>query len=108
MVIKSVAFNPFVPLVSLVMNNRDHRKITVIDGKVAFCGGYNLADEYINVRDKYGHWKDSGIMIKGSAVWPLCKMFLETWNVANHGQEDYTVYRVDNPLQYHQDGYIIP
>lgn len=106
--IKSVAFNPFVPLVSLVMNNRDHRKITVIDGKVAFCGGYNLADEYINVRDKYGHWKDSGIMIKGSAVWPLCKMFLETWNVANHGQEDYTVYRVDNPLQYHQDGYIIP
>ena len=66
--IKCIAFNHFVPFISAVlMNTRDHRKITVIDGNVGFSGGFNLADEYINAKVKYGHWKDTGVMIKGEA-----------------------------------------
>ena len=82
--IKSVAFNPFIPVLSLAMNNRDHKKIVVIDGEIGFSGGFNLADEYINQRVKYGHWKDSGLMIHGPAVNSLTKMFLESWNVARN------------------------
>lgn len=78
--IKCRAFNPFVPFLSIVMNNRDHRKITVIDGHTGFTGGINLADEYININSKYGHWKDTGIMLKGEAVKTLTIMFLEMWN----------------------------
>lgn len=74
-----MAFNPFVPMISLVMNNRDHRKILVIDGKVAFNGGINLADEYINEIRKYGYWKDTAVRIEGEAVWNFTLMFLETW-----------------------------
>lgn len=74
-----MAFNPFVPMISLVMNNRDHRKILVIDGKVAFNGGINLSDEYINETKKYGYWKDTGVCIEGEAVWNFTLMFLETW-----------------------------
>ena len=55
----------FKPLLSLAMNNRDHRKITVIDGHTGFTGGINLADEYINVKERFGHWKDTGVMLKG-------------------------------------------
>lgn len=74
-----MSFNPFVPVFSLVMNNRDHRKIMVIDGKVAFNGGINLADEYINEVSKYGYWKDTAVRIEGEAVWNFTIMFLETW-----------------------------
>ena len=62
-------FNPFVPVLSSRLNNRDHRKIFVIDGHTGFTGGINLADEYINVKVKYGHWKDTGVMLKGEGVW---------------------------------------
>ena len=92
--IKSVAFNPFIPILSLAMNNRDHKKIVVIDGEIGFSGGFNLADEYINQRVKYGHWKDSGLMIHGPAVNSLTKMFLESWNVARNTEEDYEKYYV--------------
>lgn len=57
-------------------NNRSHRKITVIDGKVGYTGGINLADEYINEFEKYGHWKDTAIRLEGEAVWELTKLFL--------------------------------
>lgn len=77
--IKVVAFNPFVPFLTLFMNNRDHRKITVIDGHTAFTGGINIADEYINEVERFGHWKDSGLMLKGDAVWKFTVMFLQTW-----------------------------
>ena len=66
--IQAVPFNPFVPLLNLVMNSRDHRKIVVVDGKTAFTGGVNLADEYINHIERFGHWKDTAIMLKGDAV----------------------------------------
>ena len=79
--IRCIPFNPVVPLLSLVMNHRDHRKIVVIDGKVAYTGGINLADEYINRKERFGHWKDTAIMITGEAVRSFTIMFLEMWSV---------------------------
>ena len=61
-------------------NYRDHRKITVIDGNVGFCGGINIADEYINDYEKHGHWKDTGVLLRGDGVWGLTAMFLSLWN----------------------------
>lgn len=78
--IKCMAFNKFRPILTLAMNNRDHRKIMVIDGHTAFNGGINLADEYINEKEKYGHWKDTGVCLKGEAVWSFTLTFLEMWN----------------------------
>lgn len=77
--IQCKVFNPFVPVLSTVYNNRDHRKIAVIDGHTAFTGGINLADEYINAYVKYGHWKDSSILVKGEGVWSFTLMFLQMW-----------------------------
>ncbi|MCR4891327.1 MAG: PLDc N-terminal domain-containing protein [Lachnospiraceae bacterium] len=74
-------FAPMTPFLSTHYNNRDHRKICVIDGKVGFTGGVNLADEYINRRERFGVWKDTAIMMKGEAVDSLTLMFLEMWCV---------------------------
>lgn len=87
--IKAMAFNKFVPLVSVIMNNRDHRKITVIDGKVGFIGGINISDEYINRKVRFGHWKDTGLMFKGSGVENLLVMFLEMWNAFEENDGGY-------------------
>ena len=78
--IKCRVFNPFRPVWSAKMNNRDHRKILVIDGHTAFTGGINIADEYINEYEKYGHWKDTAVMLKGEGVWSFTVMFLTMWN----------------------------
>ena len=75
--IECYVFNPFRPFLTTVQNNRDHRKILSIDGKVAFTGGINLADEYINEKVKFGHWKDSAIRLEGYGAWSLTVMFLE-------------------------------
>ncbi|MCI2047939.1 MAG: cardiolipin synthase [Faecalibacterium sp.] len=72
-------FNPLLPVLNVFMNNRDHRKITVIDGRVGYTGGYNLADEYFNLTRPYGRWKDSGIRLAGGAVRSLTVIFLEMW-----------------------------
>lgn len=74
--IECYRFSKFTPLASAVHNNRDHRKILVIDGKIGYTGGINLADEYINKKERYGHWKDGGIRLEGEAVWGLSKLFL--------------------------------
>ena len=79
--IKCMIFNPFKPILSSLQNNRDHRKIVSIDGKVAFTGSMNLADEYINARERFGHWKDSAIMLEGEAAWSLTLIFLHMWNL---------------------------
>ena len=79
--IKCFIFNQFRPIVSSLQNNRDHRKIISIDGKTAFTGGLNLADEYINAFDRFGHWKDSAIMIEGDGAWSLTLIFLQMWNL---------------------------
>ncbi|WP_314066237.1 cardiolipin synthase [uncultured Vagococcus sp.] len=90
--IKCSIFNPFVPVLSSVFNNRNHRKIMTIDGKVAFTGGNNLADEYINAYEKHGHWKDTGIMLKGQAAWGFTLMFLSLWDLQRNEERDYCDY----------------
>lgn len=79
--IKCKPFTPIMPFISTQYNYRDHRKILVIDGKTAFSGGINLADEYINRKKLYGHWKDTAIMLKGEAVQSFTLMFLQMWNI---------------------------
>lgn len=81
-------FNPVIPLVNVFLNNRDHRKITVVDGKVGFTGGYNLANEYFNITHPYGYWKDTGVKITGNAVRNLTMMFLEMWNAIRSKDKD--------------------
>lgn len=78
--IEVLDFNPYVPFLSIIMNNRDHRKITIIDGRIAHTGGYNIADEYINKIVRFGYWKDAGIRITGDGVNSFTTMFLEMWN----------------------------
>ncbi|MBP3886224.1 MAG: cardiolipin synthase [Cellulosilyticum sp.] len=87
--IKCKVFSPIMPMVSTHYNYRDHRKILVIDGKVAFNGGINLADEYINRIKVFGHWKDTGIMLQGPAVDNFTLMFLEMWNIDEKQEDDY-------------------
>lgn len=77
-------FAPVRPFLSTHYNNRDHRKILVIDGRVAFTGGVNLADEYINRRRRFGHWKDAAVLLRGEAVRSFTLMFLQMWNGAGH------------------------
>ena len=86
-------FNRFVPVMSLRLNNRDHRKLMIIDGKVGFTGGINLADEYINVRERFGHWKDSAIFLEGDAVWSMTVMFLTMWDHCCSWDEDFDRFR---------------
>ncbi len=86
--IRCVAFNPVIPFFSLVMNYRDHRKITVIDGHTGFMGGWNLADEYINKKERFGYWKDTGVLLRGDAVWNLTSMFLVNWNTASYNKNE--------------------
>lgn len=75
-----IEFIPLVPLLTNLMNNRDHRKITVIDGEIGYMGGVNIADEYINERERFGHWKDCGVRLEGDAVWSLAVMFSTMYN----------------------------
>ena len=91
--IRCLAFNPFVPFLSLVMNNRDHRKILSIDGHTVFNGGINLSDEYINLTHPHGHWKDTGVRLNGEAAWNFTVMFLETWHAFRPGPEDFDAFR---------------
>jgi cardiolipin synthase len=105
--VKCISFNRINPILGIIMNHRDHRKIMVIDGKVAFSGGVNLADEYINVKVIHGHWKDNIIRITGPAVWSYTVMFLTHWNALRPEDEDFTKYKVE-PLAGEIDGYIAP
>lgn len=77
--IRAVPFNPFVPVLNMVMNSRDHRKIVAVDGSVAFTGGFNLADEYINREQRFGHWRDTAVRLEGPGAWNFAAMFLELW-----------------------------
>ena len=86
-------FNRFKPVISIRMNNRDHRKFCIIDGHTAFTGGINLADEYINQLPRFGHWKDSAIMVKGEAAWSMTVMFLTMWEYVRDVKVDYDALR---------------
>lgn len=86
--IKCKVYSQLKPMFSTSYNNRDHRKIAVIDGEYGFTGGINLADEYINRKRRFGHWKDTGVMIQGEAVKNMTLMFLQMWNVSKRGSDD--------------------
>ena len=106
--IRCIPFNPVVPLLSLVMNHRDHRKIVVIDGKVAYTGGINLADEYINAITRFGYWKDAGLRIEGAAVWNFTVMFLDFWNAFRPFEQDYSTFRPQLAVLPASDGVVQP
>lgn len=101
-------FNPMHPFLNIFMNNRDHRKITVIDGKVGFTGGYNLAEEYFNRTHPYGYWKDTGIMLTGDAVRNLTVMFLEMWNAVRKTDMDYDKYLPKVAYTAKEQGFVQP
>lgn len=110
--LKAKMFAPIMPALSTYQNNRDHRKILVIDGHTAFTGGINLADEYINRKVRFGHWKDTGIMVKGDAVTSFTMMFLQMWNITEKEPEDYGRYLRDPeffyPPELSMEGFVIP
>ncbi len=109
--IKCRVFNPFRPIWSAKMNNRDHRKILVIDGHTAFTGGINLADEYINEYEKYGKWKDSAVMLKGAGVWSFTMMFLSMWSFLTQDKpEEYDSFMPpkENIGDYAKTGVVVP
>lgn len=100
--IKTAAFNKIKPIVNnFYLNYRNHQKICVIDGNIGYTGGMNLADEYVNTVDAFGHWKDSGIKLRGKGVWSFTVMFLQMWEYATYSKKtpqsksDYSKYRPD-------------
>ena len=106
--IRAKAFSPIKPFISSHYNYRDHRKILVIDGKVAFNGGVNLADEYINRRERFGHWKDTAVMLKGDAVKSFTLMFLQMWNIDEPKPVFDPWLKEGGDLPEHPSGYVIP
>lgn len=104
--IKCQIFKRVTPILETYQNNRDHRKILVIDGHTAFTGGVNIADEYINVTERFGHWKDTAVMLKGDGAVSFTIMFLQMWNLALKEAEDYEKYIVRKGEA--AEGYVIP
>ncbi len=105
--IKCKTFSPVRPFLSSYHNNRDHRKIVIVDGKCAYTGGVNLADEYINRKKRYGHWKDTAIRVSGQAVKGFLLMFFKLWNLTNNSTDDYMQYMISAENNSEDSGYII-
>ena len=107
--IKVKIFAPVSPFLSTYQNNRDHRKVLVVDNDLAFSGGVNLADEYVNLIEVYGHWKDNVIRIRGEAVKSMTAIFLQMWNIFADGKEDYDKYLAPRDGFFpNSDEYVIP
>ncbi len=106
--IKAKAFAPIRPVISSHYNYRDHRKILVIDGKVAFNGGVNLADEYINRVERFGHWKDTAVMLRGDAVKSFTLMFLQMWNITEKEPEFEPWLKDTRYVPEQPSGFVIP
>lgn len=103
-------FAPVMPFLSTHQNYRDHRKILIIDGKTAYNGGINLADEYMNYIERFGYWKDTAVKISGDAVKSFTAMFLQMWNMTSMEEEDYNKYLLADcePDMSGQNGIVIP
>ena len=101
-------FNPLRPSLTITMNNRDHRKSLIIDGKVGFTGGINIGDEYINHISVHGHWKDTAVMVRGQAVNTLISLFFEMWNLIDPGDEDVLGYYNKDTVTAVSQGYLQP
>ncbi len=106
--IKCISFNKLSPFHGIFMNNRDHRKMTIIDGKVAFSGGVNLSDEYININSPHGVWKDNAIKIEGDAIWNMTVMFLSLWNANIEEDKDISKFKYSFDNKIKKDGYVMP
>ena len=110
--IACAVFHPFVPVLDARQNNRDHRKICVVDGKYALTGGINIGDEYYNRISRFGYWKDNGVSLSGEAAWSFTVMFLTIWDYLTGSKpaEDYNDYRPDPSVWqgFSGDGYVQP
>jgi cardiolipin synthase len=103
---KTGVFNRIKPHLNAKLNYRDHRKILIIDGDVGFTGGINFADEYINRKIRFGHWKDSTVMLKGDAVWNLTLMFFQQWMFTTGEDVDLTEFTPRKSFP--SDGFVQP
>ena len=106
--IKCEVFNPFRPFLTSIQNNRNHRKILVIDGQVAYTGGINLADEYLNEKVLYGKWKDNAILLRGDGAWSFTVMFLQMWSFLTRQDEQIPDYLPTKPLDVNGNGWVQP
>ena len=108
--IKCRAFNPMMPIYNLFINNRDHRKLTIIDGKIGYTGGFNLANEYFNITSPYGYWKDTGVRVEGEGVDNMTAMFLEMWNSVKNKHDDNDLARFfhGSSCNIEAEGYVLP
>lgn len=108
--IQCLPFNVRGLKLSFVLNNRDHRKIVLIDGKLAYTGGVNIADEYINKIQPFGHWKDSALRLKGSAAQSFIPMFLQMWEFSAQKKDEAArrYYPEDSCEDIPNDGFIMP
>ena len=106
--IRCAVFNRFRPFLTSVQNNRDHRKIIVIDGEIAYTGGINLADEYLNKKELFGTWKDNAVLLRGAGAWSFAVMFLQMWNFLCKKEEDFSVYAPTSRFPNGSDGFVQP
>jgi len=107
--IKAYAFNRFLPFLNARINNRDHRKMLIIDGVTAFTGGINLADEYFNLKERFGYWKDNALMVRGDAAKSMTIMFLTLWDVLEGRFENIDSFFLAEPgPTYPANGYVQP
>ncbi len=107
--IKARRFSKVNPKVSSVHHNRDHRKICIIDGKAAYTGGVNIADEYVNIKSRFGHWRDGGIRLEGEAILGLLKLFLSSWDFTTRSISDYEhLFSTVKTSETSDGGYYIP
>ena len=106
--IKCYKFHPFRPILSGVYNNRDHRKIVIIDHQIGYTGGMNLADEYANIIKRFGYWKDTMVKIEGSAINNLIVTFLQNYDLSSHEISDYKKYLTFDYPKYEEEGFIMP
>lgn len=108
--IACIRFSPYRPIYSMIMNNRDHRKFLIVDGKIGFTGGINIADEYINREQRFGYWKDNAVRIKGDAVRGLTMCFLQMWNSCCPKDElaDHKNYLEQEQADPAGEGFVVP
>lgn len=106
--IRCKVFSPVYPIISTHYNNRDHRKILVVDGHTAFTGGVNIADEYINQKERFGHWKDAAILVRGEAAKSFTVMFLKMWDVTEKVENMSLYLQAKAAVVTEPGGYVMP
>ncbi len=104
--IEVAVFNPINPFMNIFMNNRNHQKIIIIDGKAAITGGFNIGDEYVNAEKRFGYWMDCGIIIKGEAVKSFLSMFCSMWEFTTRKPLEFTEYVSKSDIKC--NGFVIP